>query len=1541
VETTVQHLTKQITPQGLAYKALDYEEPLSFREWKNSRTSVIPTQEYILYNQYLTDWYAQKQKANNNTDQRYQTRINYLSLLKELQLFFSNDEKNKWYEIVNFNDDNEIINAIPYFAKKLKEIAIYYINVRKKLKNTKLQYNLGGTNTGFELEIQEQILSNYTKSEYNTLQIPNVVVGTLPDLDDIKKNLVVKVEEIYDDHEYQDQSLSVPLSTYYNTKDNLTTNFLNTKNIQLSSNEWVYENAVAFNDDFFDTEYSLNLAENFLKKYSGTDRSVGEIATATVNSSIYNIPLNTGDNLFIWPYGTYKPSTIPTTRFQRVALSASNITDLATAGVNLETSDIVFTESKAGIKGAWLELQQYSTEEKYLKTKFKKNTKTEFRFPYPSFGLSGIGMEWSGPGFEYLPEFNYLKDEYKQLIETAYWNFETALTSVEPIKLQDTSLINQRAHASVNYSAADKVTVRENPPYNTEPLYTGESQKAWLYKFTKTDLPIKPGDTTTIYWPYERLEDQTIPSYYPETSFICNPLKLSNIPLSYEIAAATFESADKIYKLKSIEDTIETATECAWLSSASELYSYSKAIIPPQPSLSIIATSGKAVKFIWQGDNLTDLNDVFKPVKHQRDCPFTSEYSTIEYHNFDRCTCNATKFTPFGSPSLSVDSNINATDIIVECTDYNNIDTFDITKWRDRDGLDYKQSLNFARFKTDHKTGFEAGKWVTEIYNGIPRLKKGGVYLYLRAKIDMPAAGTSSLPTYVLRYKYPLYNTQGVFTWVAANKQADGTWKSADTPSDMILREKDILIYSRANSVVSTISGTELVTETVAENRGNIWANYDYISIVNSSDQTSYITQTVYVNYPDLNFTNPLSASLTLGNGVPPINKKDVLSIKRWYLIDPSGIKRAFDDTEVLSFTPSTPGIYRVEVEVLSGRPEAINRVPNAGNTSTTFNISAFTYTWSPETTITYLFTGIPPITAIDFQRHVTSLTAISTPHPGFIYNTDLYGWDYSAAYQQTVSVPGAKPFWAESYTGRAEQTRYGGVPDWSGQFRVFDEHNIVTQPRFSDIELQTGQFFEYERKGNSTLIWEQPLTQKIEINKKVWKDLIFNFNDTVNLEYILNNYGAINTLTVTPLSTNSSLSFTNIEDNSSVSILYRALTPFTWSITATPLLEEYTVTEKDIQTVFTAERPWNQFVNRFTPTTVLAPTLESIYTKKDVGGYFIPNNLGVSVYNSKNFTYTLNLTSTDVVNEFVPPDFFYGGRGSTKTDNTIPYTQLNENAQWLKESFNSGVLAGNVDRDVAKQYPKFVPYQSSTESKITKQTNTGITNSKLTPWGGKEEKTWIDNTITPPTNKSGLYNPNSWVEQHILQSGEKRIYNWASDIYGNQFVLLKDIKDVLLYEQKNITGELWVQKASNIVQPAYKALSQVFDTYKGLALYNELTGNGIRKIDVFFDTLYIETSSTILLEKLNYDYAEDNIYSFVDSSHAISLLYPHTMGLKREYTTPGLTGVSVAQVGDTWFLPEQKIVLLSICELSAHNVMPHLYELDIVNETFSKVFPI
>jgi hypothetical protein len=105
---------------------------------------------------------------------------------------------------------------------------------------------------------------------------------------------------------------------------------------------------------------------------------------------------------------------------------------------------------------------------------------------------------------------------------------------------------------------------------------------------------------------------------------------------------------------------------------------------------------------------------------------------------------------------------------------------------------------------------------------------------------------------------------------------------------------------------------------------------------------------------------------------------------------------------------------------------------------------------------------------------------------------------------------------------------------------------------------------------------------------------------------------------------------------------------------------------------------------------------------------------------------------------------------------------------------------------------------------------------------------------------------------------------------------------------------------------------------------------------------LYIETTGAVLFEKINYDYSSDTIFSFVDSAHILSLPLPVTTGLQREFSNDSLLpSVPCALVGDTWFLPEQKIALISVCGLSGSVVLPEIYELDISNETFKRVFPI
>jgi hypothetical protein len=172
---------------------------------------------------------------------------------------------------------------------------------------------------------------------------------------------------------------------------------------------------------------------------------------------------------------------------------------------------------------------------------------------------------------------------------------------------------------------------------------------------------------------------------------------------------------------------------------------------------------------------------------------------------------------------------------------------------------------------------------------------------------------------------------------------------------------------------------------------------------------------------------------------------------------------------------------------------------------------------------------------------------------------------------------------------------------------------------------------------------------------------------------------------------------------------------------------------------------------------------------------------------------------------------------------------------------------------------------------------------------------------------------------------------------------LYKKIKNVSVPDRKNIGGQMWVRKNSQKVQPGSLALSGIFDTYNNLPLYNELTGNGITQINVFYDTLFIQTTGVILFEKINYDYESDYIFSLEDNAKYLSLALPTEKTLNRELQNAISivpTVYNYAKAGETWFLKNTKEVFLSVCGLSGSCLRPELYRYNIGNLNFERLFP-
>ena len=288
-----------------------------------------------------------------------------------------------------------------------------------------------------------------------------------------------------------------------------------------------------------------------------------------------------------------------------------------------------------------------------------------------------------------------------------------------------------------------------------------------------------------------------------------------------------------------------------------------------------------------------------------------------------------------------------------------------------------------------------------------------------------------------------------------------------------------------------------------------------------------------------------------------------------------------------------------------------------------------------------------------------------------------------------------------------------------------------------------------------------------------------------------------------------------------------------------------------------------------------------------------------------------------------------------------------------------------STKKQITKKYQKFIPYQSTYETNPNVQLGLVLPTSRQTPWGGKEDSVWTDEA-NKPQNFSGMVNVSAWSDTQILKQTGKILDNWVTDIFGNQYGLYKDVNGKSPYERRFIPGEIWVRKNTNFVSPAGDALSAVFDTYSALNLYNNLTGIGVIKIDMFFDTLYIETSSAIILEDLDYDFDTGNISSITDNARFLSLAAPVSANFIREiqdggdltnyniFTIDGsflvtLSGDDIVQIGltnfakpgDTWFLPEEKTVIVSTCyQLSSLGLYPELYKLDLVTRDFQKIFP-
>lgn len=547
--------------------------PLSFSDWISINYGIAGDDAEAQYQKYIIDWYSSKEEAQTNVS----IKEDYKDLLKKLSIVFRNDGDFSRIASLDLEDDLQLKLAVPYYVKKLKEIALYYRDKRESVKRAKLKYNMVGSFNAIERTFYEYILKAFSKRDY-VLNVPSQSAWNLfPDLSSANTGFSIEVEELFDDSDYFD-----PLDDNTYSYDISSTNPLlfllekyisdeyDTKiisEIPLSALQIPLEQ----NDTFGSYVLNLESINDANEIYTSSNKFLLGGGYYINDETPITLNFKSGNNFFYWFSGEHLAEA-PHKNY-----AAININDLdwvgsgATAATDYSSSDVIFANYNGTIRGAWLSEVDNVIVSAMMGANLRNNK--EFRFPYPGIGVSAEGLEWTGKQVNEFDQYEKsffpnqtIKNKVQAELTKKYWAEIDSISSVNPIYLNNTTLIDAGAFASKKFQLADKVITR---PFTSDgvhdeipdEIFSEDLSVEWLYDFDKTQIPILTGDNK-IYWPlqrYEQISDLNLNYKHGEE------LQLADIPMEKffgAVAATTLEEADMIFKYDS---KCGSSIEAAWL----------------------------------------------------------------------------------------------------------------------------------------------------------------------------------------------------------------------------------------------------------------------------------------------------------------------------------------------------------------------------------------------------------------------------------------------------------------------------------------------------------------------------------------------------------------------------------------------------------------------------------------------------------------------------------------------------------------------------------------------------------------------------------------------------------------------------------------------------------------------------------------------------------------------------------------------------------------------------------------------------------------
>lgn len=175
----------------------DDDAPFTMLEWSERVGTLDNVDTYSdQYNMYLQKWFDVKNVKS--TDQKNQIKSVYIRFLKEIVMNYTSDEEKRYLQNVDFTNPVEADPAIPFFAKRIREIIQIIYRNRHPLAFEKIKNSYRGTEYGIKKAIFDNVIRFVNRETLSSLQ------HELPDIKHVTDNIKINIDYLYDTTSYAD-----------------------------------------------------------------------------------------------------------------------------------------------------------------------------------------------------------------------------------------------------------------------------------------------------------------------------------------------------------------------------------------------------------------------------------------------------------------------------------------------------------------------------------------------------------------------------------------------------------------------------------------------------------------------------------------------------------------------------------------------------------------------------------------------------------------------------------------------------------------------------------------------------------------------------------------------------------------------------------------------------------------------------------------------------------------------------------------------------------------------------------------------------------------------------------------------------------------------------------------------------------------------------------------------------------------------------------------------------------------------------------------